>query len=74
MNGARITPALGELHFAWAGATQRDRAHYYRIQGPGILIEYDNADPRADHIHACWRTPGADFGAGLLAAHYAAAH
>lgn len=71
---ARIAPSLGELHFAWAGATQRGRAHYYRLQGPGILIEYDNPDPDGNHVHACWRTPEADFGADLLAAHYASAH
>ncbi len=70
----RIQPVLGELHFAWAGAVTRGLAHYYRIQGPGILIEYDNADPKGDHVHACWRDPEGDFGADLLVAHYAAAH
>ena len=70
----RIQPGLGDLHFAWAGAVKRGLAHYYRIQGPGILIEYDNPDPAGDHVHACWRDPDGDFGADLLAAHYAAAH
>lgn len=71
---ARIAPALGDLHFAWAGSVKPGSAHYYRIQGPGILIEYDNSDPDGNHVHACWRNPEGDFGADLLAAHYAAAH
>ena len=70
----RVSPSFEHLHFAWAGSMKRGRAHYYRIQGPGILIEYDNPDPAGNHIHACWRTPEGDFGADLLAAHYAAAH
>ncbi|MEP7215844.1 MAG: DUF3500 domain-containing protein [Anaerolineaceae bacterium] len=70
----RVAPALGDLHFAWAGSLKPGSAHYYRIQGPGILIEYDNPDPDGNHIHACWRNPEGDFGADLLAAHYAAAH
>ena len=71
---ARVSSSMGDLHFAWAGSMQRGQAHYYRIQGPGILIEYDNPDPDGNHIHACWRTPEGDFGADLLAAHYAAEH
>ncbi|MEP6872388.1 MAG: DUF3500 domain-containing protein [Anaerolineaceae bacterium] len=70
----RIAPAIGDLHFAWAGSVKPGSPHYYRIQGPGILIEYDNPDPNGNHIHACWRNPEGDFGADLLAAHYAAAH
>ena len=48
-------------------------AHYYRIQGPTFLIEYDNSQNNANHQHIVWRDFKGDFGDDLLAAHYAAA-
>lgn len=71
---ARLLPALGELHFAWAGGIERGQAHYYRVQGPRLLIEYDNVQNDANHIHAAWRDPEGDFGRDLLAEHYRAEH
>lgn len=62
------------LHFAWAGNAERGRPHYYRIQGPRLLIEYDNAQDNANHVHTVWRDPEGDFGGDVLAAHYAQAH
>jgi len=62
------------LHFAWAGGIERREAHYYRIQGPRFLVEYDNTQNDANHIHSVWRDPENDFGADLLAQHYATAH
>jgi len=62
------------MYFAWAGSTEPGRPHYYRIQGPRLLIEYDNSQRDANHIHTVWRDPVADFGADVLAAHYMAHH
>ena len=58
------------LWFAWAGSTERGERHYYRVQGPGLLIEHDNTQGGGNHIHSVWRVPGGDFGDDLLAAHY----
>ena len=71
---AKLTNAgLNRLHFAWAGAIRAGEPHYYRIHGPTILIEYDNTQNGANHIHTVWRTPGRDFGDDLLRRHYAEA-
>lgn len=65
---------LDPLHVAWAGAMKAGEPHYYRIQGPGILIEYDNTQRRANHVHAVWRDPTDDFGVDTLAHHHHTAH
>jgi hypothetical protein len=62
------------LHFAWAGGLERGQGHYYRIQGGRFLVEYDNTQDNANHIHSVWRDPHDDFGAGILARHYAHSH
>jgi hypothetical protein len=62
------------VHFAWAGAVDAGRPHYYRLHGPETLIEFDNTQGSANHIHTVWHTPGKDFGADLLAAHYHHGH
>lgn len=68
----RITAAGGvdELHFAWAGGTSIGQPHYFRIQGPATLIEFDNAEDNANHVHSVWREPSNDFGADLLMRHH----
>lgn len=63
-----------ELHFAWEGSTQPGLGHYYRIQGPDLLIEYDNAETGANHAHTVLRHPQSDFGGDALAAHLAESH
>lgn len=70
----RIAAVFDQVHFAWAGGTEPRGPHYYRLQGPRFLIEYDNTQRDANHIHSAWRDPEADFGRNLLAEHYAAAH
>ncbi|HYN93326.1 MAG TPA: DUF3500 domain-containing protein [Pilimelia sp.] len=65
---------VGELHFAWEGPTGPGRRHYYRVQGPDLLIEYDNTAPDGSHAHTVLRRPGADFGVDPLADHHAEAH
>ena len=61
---------FAEVAFAWAGSTQRGEAHYYRIQGPSFLVEYDNTQNGANHIHSVWRDFDGDFGRDLLREHY----
>ncbi|MGC4046013.1 MAG: DUF3500 domain-containing protein [Armatimonas sp.] len=63
-----------KLVFAWAGSTERGQKHYYRVQGPTFLIEYDNTQNDANHIHSVWRDFDGDFGRDLLAEHIAADH
>ena len=62
------------IHFAWAGGAERGDAHYYRLQAPRFLVEYDNTQNGANHIHSVWRDPEGDFGGDALAEHYRAAH
>ncbi len=65
---------LDAVHLAWAGPTEPGQPHYYRVQGPRLLIEYDNTQSRANHAHSVWRDPVADFGYDVLGAHLSAYH
>jgi len=68
----RINDAgFDRVHFAWAGAHQPRQPHYYRIHGPTVLVEYDNSQGSANHIHTVWRDLENDFGGDLLRRHYA---
>jgi uncharacterized protein DUF3500 len=58
-----------KIAFAWAGATERGKKHYYRIQGPTFLVEYDNTQNDGNHIHSVWRDFNGDFGRDLLREH-----
>lgn len=60
-----------KIAFAWAGETERGKRHYYRVQGPTFLIEYDNTQNDANHIHSVWRDFEGDFGRDLLREHLA---
>jgi hypothetical protein len=64
----------GNLFFAWAGGTERGDPHYYRVQTSAFLIEYDDTQNNANHIHSVWRDWNGDFGQDLLAQHYQASH
>ena len=71
----KITAAgLDNIHFAWAGSAEPGDPHYYRIQSPAFLIEYDNTQNDANHIHTVWRDLEGDFGRDLLADHYTNSH
>ena len=61
---------LEEIHFAWAGTIVGGNPHYYRIHGPTFLVEYDNTQNNANHIHSVWRDFERDFGEDLLKMHY----
>jgi len=75
--GARLNAinaaGVDKIVFAWMGATKRapGAGHYYRIQGPTFLIEYDNTQNNANHQHIVWRDFNGDFGDDVLARHYA---
>lgn len=61
---------LERFRFAWAGSLVPGEAHYFRVHGPVTLIEHDNTQNGANHIHAVWRDLAADFGRDALADHY----
>lgn len=65
---------IESLHFAWAGSLEPGKAHYYRLHGPTLLIEYDNTQNDANHIHSVWHDPRNDFGLDLLRSHYQHGH
>jgi hypothetical protein len=58
------------LRFAWAGGIEPGQPHYYRVQGPTLLIEYDDTQNDANHIHTVYRDLQHDFGGDVLRAHY----
>jgi len=58
------------VKFAWMGGTDKGQGHYYRIQGPTFLVEYDNTQNNAHHVHVVWRDFDGDFGLDLLEEHY----
>ncbi len=61
---------MDDIKFAWIGSTERGDAHYYRVQGPGFLIEYDNTQNNANHVHLVWREFTGDLGRDLIRMHY----
>jgi len=64
---------IEKIHFGWAGSTERGKPHYYRVQGPLFLVEYDSSQNGGNHIHTVWRDFSGDFGRDLLREHYEAA-
>lgn len=68
---ARIRAAgIDRVRFAWAGSADRGKPHYYRISGPTFIIEYDNTQNNANHIHTVWHDRERDFGHDALKRHY----
>lgn len=61
---------MDEVRFGWAGATAAGKGHYYRIQGKSFLIEFENVQNNANHIHTVWRDFDGDFGRDLIREHY----
>lgn len=62
------------LVFAWAGGLKKGEPHYYRVQGPHFVVEYDNTQGNGNHVHSVWRDFEGDFGRDLLREHLKAAH
>ncbi len=59
------------IHFAWAGSLKPGSPHYFRLHGPSLLIEYDNTQNAANHVHTVWHNPANGFGNDMLKEHYA---
>jgi hypothetical protein len=70
----QINSAGRNFHFAWAGGIHPGDPHYYRVQTPSFLIELDDTQDNANHIHSVWRDFNGDFGGDLLQAHYESSH
>jgi hypothetical protein len=81
---ARVRPDLAEesleeikkspMNFVWMGGKERGEPHYYRVQGKTFLLEYDNVQNNANHVHCVWRSFDGDFGRDILGEHLKAAH
>ena len=69
-----VGDGLGAVTFAWAGSDEPGQGHYYAVRGTRFLIEYDNTQNGANHIHAVWRDAENDWGDDVLAGHVAAHH
>ena len=63
--------ALDDIHLLWAGGLEPGQPHYYRLHGPTVLVEYDNTQRDANHVHSVWRDPRGDFADDPLARHRA---
>lgn len=75
--GARPTwdeADVDAVHIAWAGPLEAGEPHYYRLQGPRLLVEWDNTQRGANHAHSVWRDPTSDFGLDVLGAHHSQHH
>ncbi len=70
----RIEQSGAPMFFVWAGGKERGEPHYYRVQGKTFLLEYDNVQNGANHVHSVWRDFDGDFGTDILAEHYKAEH
>lgn len=70
----QIKKAGNNVFFAWAGGLERGQGHYYRIQSPTFLVELDDTQDQANHIHSVWRDFEGDFGLDLLKEHYQTSH
>ena len=68
------TEDMDAIRFGWAGDTVPGKPHYYRIQGKTFLIEFDNTQDNANHIHTVWRDFNGDFGLDLIREHYHNSH
>jgi hypothetical protein len=65
---------MDKVSFAWAGPLERGQKHYYRVQGPTFLIEFDNTQGNGNHVHAVWRDFNGDWGRDVLREHLKTSH
>jgi len=72
---AKIAAAgVDKIHFSWAGGLEVGEGHHYMIQGPTFLVELENTQDKANHVHCIWRDFDGDFGDDLLKRHLAEQH
>ena len=69
---AEVTAGFFSALFGWR--VEQGHGHYYAIQGPTFIVEYDNTQNDANHIHSVWRQFEGDWGEDILAQHYASSH
>ena len=64
------------IYFAWMGGLKKGlgHPHYYRVHGKTFLIEFDNIQNNANHVHSVWRDYESDFGRDWIAEHYQQDH
>ena len=74
MREEQVKKAGNHIFFAWAGGINKGDLHYYRIQAPEFLIEFDDTQDKGNHIHSVWRDYNGDFGLDLLKQHYETSH
>jgi hypothetical protein len=65
---------MNEIFFGWAGEIEYGKPHYFRVQGKSFLIEFDNTQNNANHIHTVWRDFNGDYGKDLLREHHLSSH
>ena len=65
---------LDDYRLVWAGALDRSRDHYYRIHGGQFIVEFDNIQNGANHIHSVWRDVENDFAQDVLRDHHLLYH
>lgn len=65
-----VAAGVDDVRFSWAGGTAPGQGHYYAATGPTFLLEYDNTQDNANHIHSVWRDLQRDWAGDLLANHY----
>jgi hypothetical protein len=64
------TVGMDRWSFAWAGPEEPGEGHYYAVSAPNFVVEYDNTQNGANHIHSVLRDFKNDWGEDVLAAHY----
>ena len=72
----RVQESGDEIYFAWMGGLEKGlgHPHYYRVHGKTFLIEFDNIQNNANHVHSVWRDYESDFGRDWIAEHYRQDH
>jgi hypothetical protein len=65
---------MDKMYSVWTGGSKRGDAHYYRVQGPTFLPNYDNSQNIPNSIHCAWRDFDVDFGRDLPREHDAGHH
>ena len=60
---------LDDFYFAWGGGLENNTKHYYRIHGGNFVVEYDNRQNDANHIHSVLRDEENDFANDVLREH-----
>ena len=71
---SRLRRQNRNIQFAWSGGINPGDPHYYRVQAASFLIEFDDTQDGANHIHSVWRDVSGDFGQDLLKLHYDTGH